>query len=256
MTITDKIFFSRNAGLISESEQEKLFQTSVAIAGAGGDGGLLAERLVRFGIGKIILADPETFEPANINRQFASGVKNFGRNKAEAVAEELLKINPAISVSIYNKGITKENVNEFVSAADVIVDEIEYSLPSLSVLLHRESRSQNKHVFMGANIGWGASAFCFSPEGETFESHFEYDEQQQTINPLKYAAAIPAYFENETVEKIFSGKLSMPALSSSVSLVASVISNEIVFFITGKKKPVTAPNFISIDLFDLTINKF
>src|SRR5690349_15160647 len=120
MTTTDKIFFSRNAGLISESEQEKLFQTTVGIAGAGGDGGLLAERLVRSGIGKIILADPESFEPANINRQFASGINNFGKNKAETVAEELLKINPAISVKVYNNGITKENVNEFVSAADVV----------------------------------------------------------------------------------------------------------------------------------------
>ena len=150
---TNKIFFSRNAGLISESEQEKLFQTTVAIAGAGGDGGLLAERLVRFGIGKIILADPEVFEPANINRQFASGVKNFWRNKAEAVAEELLKINPAISVTVYSNGITQENVNEIVSAADVVVDEIEYSLPYLSVMLHKEARAQHKHVFMGANMG-------------------------------------------------------------------------------------------------------
>jgi molybdopterin/thiamine biosynthesis adenylyltransferase len=253
---TDKNFFNRNLGLISENEQEKLFHTSVAIAGAGGDGGLLAERLVRFGIGKIILADPESFEPANINRQFASGVKSFGRNKAEAVAEELLKINPSISVTIYNEGLTKENVNAFVSAADVVVDEIEYSLPCLSVMLHKETREQSKHVFMGANIGWGASAFCFSPTGETFETHFEYDEQTQTINPLKYAAAIPAYFENELIEEILSGKQAMPALSSSVSLVASIISNEIIFFITGKKKPVVAPNFISIDLFDLTINKF
>ena len=253
---TDKIFFSRNAGLISESEQEKLFHTTVAIAGAGGDGGLLAERLVRFGIGKIILADPEVFEPANINRQFASGEKNFGRNKAEAVAEELLKINPAISVTVYNNGLTTENVNAFVGAADVVVDEIEYSLPHLSVMLHREARAQRKHVFMGANIGWGASAFCFSPEGQTFESHFEYDEQAQTINPLKYAAGIPGYFESELIDKILSGKQAMPALSSSVSLVASVISNEIVFFQTGKREPVLAPHFIFIDLFDLTINKF
>jgi hypothetical protein len=109
---------------------------------------------------------------------------------------------------------------------------------------------------MGANIGWGASAFCFSPEGQTFESHFEYDEEAQTINPLKYAAAIPAYFEKETVEQILSGAQAMPALSSSVSLVASVVTNEIIFFLTGKRKPVTAPNFIFIDLFELTTHKF
>ena len=47
--------FSRNIGLISEKGQELLADTCIAIAGVGGDGGLLAERLVRFGIGKLIM---------------------------------------------------------------------------------------------------------------------------------------------------------------------------------------------------------
>src|SRR5260221_8546726 len=150
-------YFTRNKGLISEKEQEQLNDTCIAIAGVGGDGGLLAERLVRFGIGKIILADPETFEPANINRQFAANQKNIGKNKAEMVAEELQLINPDLDIRFYKEGITKENVSEIVSHAHIVIDEIEYSLPALSVMLHRETRRQNKYVFMGANVGWGAS---------------------------------------------------------------------------------------------------
>ena len=110
--INNNIFFSRNKGLISETEQEQLNQTTIALVGAGGDGGLLAERLIRFGIGKLILTDPESFEPANINRQFAANQKNIGKNKAEAVADELLLINPNLEVIFYKEGITKENVIE------------------------------------------------------------------------------------------------------------------------------------------------
>ena len=253
--INSNIFFSRNKGLISETEQEQLRRTTIAIAGAGGDGGLLAERLVRFGIEKLILADPESFEPANINRQFAANQKNIGKNKAEAVADELLLINPNLKVIFYKEGITKENVAEIINAADIIIDEIEYSLPALSVMVHRETRKQNKYLFMGANIGWGASIFCFSPNGETFENHFEYNEADATINPLCYMKKKPGCIKDELLQSVLSGNIPMPSLSSSVGLVASVMANEIILFITGKRKPLIVPRFLFIDLFDLSIDK-
>jgi len=51
-TLYKEIFF-RNGGLINETEQNILRRSSVAIAGVGGVGGLLAERLIRIGIGRI-----------------------------------------------------------------------------------------------------------------------------------------------------------------------------------------------------------
>ena len=248
-------FFTRNLGFISEDEQARISSTTILIAGAGADGGLLAERLVRFGIEKIILADPDVFEASNINRQFAAYQKNLGRNKAEAVAEELLQINPSLEIEWLKEGVTKENVSRLVSSADVIVDEIEYSLPAISVMLHRKARRQNKHVFIAANIGWGASVFCFSPHGKTFEEHFEFDEQHQTINPLRYLKTVPAYITDELKEKVLEGCITIPSLSSAVGLVASVLSNEIILFITKKRMPLIVPQFLSIDLFDFAIDK-
>ncbi|MEO5674282.1 MAG: ThiF family adenylyltransferase [Chitinophagales bacterium] len=248
-------FFTRNLGFISEDEQAIISSTRILIAGTGGDGGLLAERLVRTGIKKIILADPDVFEESNINRQFAAYQKNIGRNKAEAVADELLQINPALEIELVNEGVTKENINHLVSLADVIVDEIEYSLPSVSVMLHREAFRQNKYVFMAANIGWGASVFCFSPNGKSFEEHFEFNKEHQSINPLRYLKTLPSYINNELKLQVLEGCIPMPSLSSSVGLAASVLSNEIIFFITKKRMPLIVPQFLSIDLFDLSIDK-
>lgn len=253
--ISNQDYFGRNRGLISDNEQEKIQNISIAIAGAGGDGGLLAERLVRFGVGKIILADPEVFEVPNINRQFASNQKNIGRNKAEAVAEELQFINPNLEVVFYKEGLTKDNIADFVTAADIIIDEIEYSLPALSVMLHQETRKQDKYLFMGANVGWGASIFCFSPTGKTFEQQFEYNEKQATINPLQYLKKKPECISDELLQTVLEGNMPMPSLSSSVGLVASVMANEIILFITGKRKTLIVPQFLFIDLFDLSIDK-
>jgi tRNA threonylcarbamoyladenosine dehydratase len=243
--------FERNIGFISEKDQEKISKLSVAIAGAGGDGGLLAERLVRFGIGKIVLADPEIFEVQNINRQFASNSESMGKNKAETVAKELKLINPKLKIKVYNKGINEKNVTEFVQEADIIVDEIEYSFPEISVILAKEARSQNKYVFMGANVGWGASAFCFSPKGMSFEEYFEYDLVKKTINPLKYLDGIPKYFSKKLLTEVLEGEVPMPSLSSSVGLVASIVSSQIILFAIKKKKPVLVPQILFFDTYYL-----
>jgi len=248
------LIFARNIGLISAEEQKQLWGTCVLIAGIGGDGGLLAERLSRTGIGHLILADPEVFEPANINRQYGANRLTIGVNKATAVARELALINPQMKITVCTEGITPENVTALVQQAGLVIDEIEYTLPAISVLLHRTARQLGKHVFMGANIGWGTCVFCFSPEGKTFEEHFSYHEENGTINPMAYMAKKPSYITDDFAAPVLAGNLPMPAVASSVSLTAAILASEIIWFLTGKRKPLTVPQFISIDLFDLTFH--
>jgi tRNA A37 threonylcarbamoyladenosine dehydratase len=78
--------FSRNIGLLTEAEQRRLLGARVAVAGAGGVGGLHALTLARLGVGKFHIADFDTFEPANVSRQFSASQRTFGRNKAEVLA--------------------------------------------------------------------------------------------------------------------------------------------------------------------------
>lgn len=248
-------FFKRNIGFITPNQQKKIKTLSIGIAGAGGDGGLLAERLVRFGIGKIVMAEPDKFDKSNINRQYACNIKSINKNKAEVIAKELQLINPNLKVVIFNEGINGKNVKEFVSQSDVIIDEIEYSIPSISVGLAQEARRQNKYVFMGANIGWGASIFCFSPKGMTFEKYFRYDPKTDTIDPIRYVNKIPRYFDKKLLAKVLGGKIPMPGLSSSVGLVASFVSSQVInFAITGKPKAV-APRFWFVDSWEMKIEK-
>jgi len=247
--------FSRNIGFITRSQQKSIKSLSVGIAGAGGDGGLLAERLTRFGIGKLVMAEPDTFELANCNRQFGANLKTCGHNKAEVIAKELKLINPKLKILIFKKGITESNVVDFVSNSDVIIDEIEYSKPSISAALAKEARRQHKYVFMGANIGWGASIFCFSPRGMTFEKYFKYDPKTDTIDPIRYVQKIPRYFDKKLLAKVLSGKIPMPSLSSSVGLVASFLSSQIIMFAITKKNKTVAPRFWFIDSWEMRIDK-
>jgi molybdopterin/thiamine biosynthesis adenylyltransferase len=244
--------FARNLGILTDEQQAKLQSSAVAIAGAGGDGGLLAERLVRLGVGSLTLADPEVFEESNLNRQFGADSTTLGRNKAEVIAGLLLRINPQLKINIFSEGISNANIHDFVLSADAVIDEIEYSQPGLSVLLNRECVSQNKYMFMGANVGWGCSVFCFSPGGQTFAEYFEYDEAAQTVNLQKYIGSSIDYIPDDIVEAVFSGKRPVPSVSPAVALTAAVVSAQVALFLAGIENPVTVPDALHFDLFTKT----
>jgi len=71
--------FSRNIGLLSQTEQERVRGARVAIAGLGGVGGNHALALARIGFGSFSLADMDKFELANMNRQVGATIDTLGR---------------------------------------------------------------------------------------------------------------------------------------------------------------------------------
>ena len=79
--------FLRNLGALTEAECALLGKKSVLLAGCGGLGGYLLEYLLRLGVGRVLAADGERFEPTNLNRQLLCTEASLGRFKAEAAAE-------------------------------------------------------------------------------------------------------------------------------------------------------------------------
>ncbi len=73
--------FSRNIGWLTRSEQASLVNKSVAIAGMGGVGGNHLLTLARLGVGRFHIADFDTFEIHNFNRQVGATVSHLGRSK-------------------------------------------------------------------------------------------------------------------------------------------------------------------------------
>jgi len=74
--------FARNQGALSDAEQRLLQEKRVAVIGCGGLGGYVVEELVRIGVGRLHLFDPDVFSPSNCNRQLNALQSTLGRNKA------------------------------------------------------------------------------------------------------------------------------------------------------------------------------
>ncbi len=110
-------YFSRRDPVILDI----LGKSSVGIAGAGGLGSNAAVSLARAGVGRLVIADFDTVEPSNLNRQ-QYFVDQVGWPKVEALRENLLKINPYSVYEIHNVRITRKNAASVFATVDVVVE--------------------------------------------------------------------------------------------------------------------------------------
>lgn len=124
LTSQELIHYSRHIILpeIDEHGQEKLKQSSVLIVGAGGLGSPVAMYLAAAGIGKLIIADHDTVERSNLQRQIIHSLDFIGNPKVESAKDTLEKLNPWLRVELIETKLQEESLNTAVSGADLIID--------------------------------------------------------------------------------------------------------------------------------------
>jgi tRNA threonylcarbamoyladenosine dehydratase len=145
---------SRNAGLISEADQERLRHARILVAGCGSIGGAAVEPLVRLGAEHLMLAEPDVYELNNLNRQNAR-LQDLGRNKASVQREHALDINPYAQVEVDTRGVVPDNVYGLVEAADVILDAVDLTTATAlepKFALHMYARRARRPVVTGIDI--------------------------------------------------------------------------------------------------------
>ena len=101
--------------------QEKLSSGRVAIAGLGGLGSNVAFALARLGVGHLHLIDFDRVDLTNLNRQ-QYFLKHVGRNKTDALKEQLLEINPYLEIITDCVRVTEENLIFLFQEEDIICE--------------------------------------------------------------------------------------------------------------------------------------
>ena len=107
---------------IGEAGQRRLNRSSVFVAGAGGLGSPVLLYLAAAGIGKIGIADDDTVDITNLNRQVLYSVSDIGRRKAEAAGEKLSALNPGVMVDPCCVRLKEDNAASMIGGYDFIVD--------------------------------------------------------------------------------------------------------------------------------------
>lgn len=140
------------------TDNQKQFQNAtVAVCGLGGLGSNIAVALARAGIGNLILIDFDRVELTNLHRQ-QYNVSQIGMLKTEALADNLLQINPYIELETHTVRITEENALPLLSGADIICEAFDDVVAKAMLINNVAEKMPEKYIVAASGMaGFGDS---------------------------------------------------------------------------------------------------
>lgn len=245
--------FSRNIGLVTPAEQERLRQACVAIPGMGGMGGVAAATLARTGIGRFRIADFDVFELVNMNRQYGATVHTLGRNKAEVMAEIIRAINPEADVTVFTEPIGEHNVDEFLSGADVVQDALDYFALDARRLICSRARDRGLYVVSAGPLGFSGVVLVFSPSGMSFEEYYDLREglsrEEQLIAFAVGTAPGGTHLKYMDPKSVDFQKGYGPSLALACQIASGMAAAEIMKILLGRGPVRPVPYFSQFDAY-------
>lgn len=178
--------FSRNIGWLTRSEQDALRQKRVAIAGLGGVGGVHLLTLCRLGIGKFHLADFDTYDLANFNRQAGATVSTLGQDKLDVMIRQARDINPELEIKGFAEGVTTGNLDSFLDGVDIYIDGLDFFAFEARQQVFSACAAKGLPAVTAAPLGMGAAVLNFLPGGMSFNDYFQLDDGAEAEKPLRF----------------------------------------------------------------------
>ena len=102
--------------------QEKLLAAHALVIGAGGLGSPAAMYLASGGVGRITLADGDSVDLTNLQRQILHTTAAVGRAKAYSGKDTLAQLNPEVEVAAIPERLEGERLAQIVVSADIVLD--------------------------------------------------------------------------------------------------------------------------------------
>lgn len=196
--------FARNQGALTNEQQRLLQARSVAVIGCGGLGGYVIEELVRIGVGRLHLFDPDVFSTSNSNRQLNALRSTQGCNKAEVAAQRAAAIHPFTVVQAYPADFRAVDGQPEPFRVDVVVDCLDdiQARRDLAMLCGQRSIP----LVHGAVSGWYGQVGVQLPGGDLIERL--YPQRMVTGEPpsvLSFTVAIIASLQAAETVKLLLG---------------------------------------------------
>ena len=102
--------------------QQRICQSHVLLIGAGGLGCPAALYLGAAGVGRITVADPDTVDLTNLQRQIAHHMSSIGQPKVNSLQAAVADINPLVQVTALQSQADTAFLEAWVPQADVVLD--------------------------------------------------------------------------------------------------------------------------------------
>ncbi len=178
--------FSRNLGWVTEAEQQQLRGKRIAIAGLGGVGGSHLLTLARLGIGAFTLADFDTFDVPNFNRQAGAMVSTLGQSKVDVLSRMALDINPELQLRCFPAGVDDSNLDDFLRDVDLYVDSLDFFAFDARRKMFAACATKGIPAITAAPLGMGTALLIFMPGQMTFEQYFRMEGHNEFEQGIRF----------------------------------------------------------------------
>jgi len=209
--------------------------------------------LARLGIGKFTIADPDTFEVGNFNRQIGATTRSTGRSKALVMADEAHAINPDAQIRVFAEAITPANVRQFLEGVDVYVDGVDFFAFEARRLLFRTAHELGIWGMTAAPLGCSTAWLSFDPKGMSFDTYFDFREEMELLDQvvafavgLAPQATQSAYMD---LSKVDLRARTGPSVGLACQLCSGVTAAEMIKILLGRGEVITAPQYAQFDAF-------
>jgi molybdopterin/thiamine biosynthesis adenylyltransferase len=257
-------FFQRNYGIFSEEEQEKIKNLRIIIIGCGGIGATVAIMLARSGVSYFTLVEFDVYSPSNINRQIACFVNTLGRNKADVIKEDILRINPDATVTIYEKRLSHREIADLITDVDIVfpaADDFAFSL-----FVFRDAKKLRKPALMVVPSGTWAHISIIKPDRPSPEdiegvpNLSTYEELRDTLAIRKYKFGTYFYvpiadWRIDYYRAFIEQDLPPTQICPTVWLSSALGAFEVLKWATRKWEPVASPRYWNITKSRIRINR-
>eukprot|EP00002_Diphylleia_rotans_P019001 TRINITY_DN3674_c0_g1_i1.p1 TRINITY_DN3674_c0_g1~~TRINITY_DN3674_c0_g1_i1.p1 ORF type:complete len:479 (-),score=98.69 TRINITY_DN3674_c0_g1_i1:729-2129(-) len=134
---------ANNHTVLGETLFQRVSSAKVLVVGAGGIGCELLKNLVLAGFTDIHVADLDTIDVSNLNRQFLFRKQHVGQSKAKVAHEQVLRFNPTANITSYHDNIKSGHFGpQFVQDFDIVMNALD----------NLDARRHVNRVCLAANV--------------------------------------------------------------------------------------------------------
>ena len=249
--------FDRNLGWFTAAEQSSLRGKTVAIAGMGGVGGVHLLTLARLGVAKFKIADLDSFEVANFNRQVGAMMSTLDQPKVSVLARMARDINPEVEIEEFSAGVTGQNVDAFLKGADLFIDGFDFFVLDIRRKTFARCRELGIPAMTAAPVGMGVAFLLFTKDSMTFEDYFRFEGKNELRQYLNFLIGLApsgmhrAYLADPS--RLDIARRKAPSTMIGVQLCAAFTGAQAVKVLLGRGDVRPAPYHYH---FDAYLNKF
>lgn len=182
--------YSRTIALseIGEQGQMKICAGSVLLIGAGALGSVAAMYLAAAGVGRIGIADFDTVDVSNLQRQIAYTENSAGQSKVSELAARLHGINSSIDIVQYNTLVSERNAKAIFADYDIIVEGSDN--PATKHMVAKMSSAMSKPCVIGGVSRWNGQIMTILPGDSAYNDIFGENPECSAFAPCGAAGVI------------------------------------------------------------------